>query len=145
MAHRRLSVREAPQDSAAAPLALITFDAEGSILTSLHGIDTVSERLPVGAALTDLAGEGPAVLSARIASGEQRIFAVVPLVPGSLYALSGWSETDAGTVVGAGMPLWLFPALMWLASLIVAWLAAEQQMLRHIRGLQRTVRAFAAG
>ena len=34
---------------------------------------------------------------------------------------------------------------MWLASLLVAWLAAEHQALRHIRALRRSIIAFAGG
>jgi hypothetical protein len=39
----------------------------------------------------------------------------------------------------------LLAALMWVGSLAVAWLAAEQLVTRYIRRLGRAIRAFASG
>lgn len=128
------------------PLALITFDGAGNVLTAAYGIETALERLPANRALTDFVGTKAATFRDTIRSGDDRTFAVVAIVPGSLYVLSSW---PAALTANAGfvslLPLWVFPLAMWLASMLVAYLASESQVLRHIRGLRRSIISFAGG
>lgn len=68
------------------------------------------------------------------------------MVDNELYVLSSWMpEHGVSGLFGQSLPFWGFPALMWLASLIVAWLAAEHQMLRHIRALRDAMVTFGKG
>ncbi len=128
------------------PLALVTFDAKGTVLTALMGIATVEERLPVGRPLTEFVGKEAMTFRGTTPSGASRIFAVLPIVPGSLYVLGSWSDEVAATSpLYTFLPLWAFPLGMWVASLIAAWLAAEHQVLRHVRSLRRSITAFAGG
>ena len=128
------------------PLALITFDGAGNVLTAAYGIETALERLPANRALTDFVGTKAATFRDTIRSGDDRTFAVVAIVPGSLYVLGSW---PAALTANAGfvslLPLWVFPLAMWLASMLVAYLASESQVLRHIRGLRRSIISFAGG
>ncbi|QYK41444.1 MAG: sensor histidine kinase [Paracoccaceae bacterium] len=128
------------------PLALITFTGEGTVLTAAYGMESLEHRLPRDIDLTSLTRQGAHTFSGRTPSGDARAFAVVPVAEGSLYVLSAWSPTVAmsGTLGGI-LPLWVFPFLMWLASLLVAWIAAEHQVLRHVRSLRRSIIAFAGG
>lgn len=127
-------------------LSLMTFDAEGEILTAMLGIDTAPQRLPLGRPLTEFVGGGAMTFSGPNVAGDQRTFAVIPMVERSLYVLASWSPPPtSGSGLGEQIPLWAFPTAMWLASLVVAWLAAEHQVLRHVRSLRSSITAFAGG
>jgi two-component sensor histidine kinase len=147
--HRALA-EHAPQahleEGDEVPLALATFTPDGTVLTAARGLDTVGERLPAGVALADLTGRGAFTFTGRTTAGEPRAFAVVPVVEGSLFVLSAWTPAMAlpGTLGGL-LPLWVFPVLMWAASLGLAWVVAEHQVLRHMRALGRSITAFAGG
>ncbi len=128
------------------PVALITFDASGEILTSSVGMDEAAQRLPANRALSALAGRGAQSFSAQSVAGFDRVFAVVPLASGNLFLLGNWAMAGTDTTIfQTAVPIVAFPALMWLASLLVAQLAAEHQVLRHIRALRASITAFAGG
>ena len=150
MPHRALELRPAALNTAAdnklEPLALMTFDGEGTVLTSAYGIATAENRLPVHHKLEEFVGKQPSTFRDIIASGELRSFAVMAIVPGSFYVLGSWpSAITANSSFVGFLPLWVFPLAMWLASMLVAFLAAESQVLRHVRALRRSIIEFANG
>lgn len=127
------------------PIALITFDNDGTVLTASNGMDKATEVLPSDRALVDVASDHAGTFTAVTNNGRERVFATFPLIEGQIYAIGSWP-----TVVVAGpMSLWispfLMPALMWAASLLVAVMAAERLVTRHIRALRKSIIAFAAG
>ena len=128
------------------PLALVTFDGDGTVLTADYGIDTVQERLPVGRPLSGFVDKPPETFLGQTTSGDRRSFAVITIVPGTLYLLGSWPLTTAATSTLNGIvPIWAFPLAMWVASLLTAWLAAEHQVLRHVKSLRQSITAFAGG
>ncbi len=128
------------------PLALFTFSNEDELLTSSIGVDQAPGRLPRGFSIEPWLGNRGDSFLARTAEGEMRAFAVVPLVPRQIYLVGSWPEEQLGlSFLNADLPASLFPALMWGASLLVAWLAAEAQVLRHVRALRASITAFAGG
>ncbi|NEX45657.1 sensor histidine kinase [Pseudotabrizicola algicola] len=130
----------------AQPLALMTFDAQGSLLTSSIGMDDAGQSLPVGRDLTSYFKTGGKSFVAETPSGERRAFAVVPLQVGTLYLVGSWPANRLdNTILEGAFPAFVFPMLMWAASLLVAWLASESQVLRHVRLLRDRITAFAAG
>jgi two-component system, sensor histidine kinase PdtaS len=148
--HRSLKPRHAelngPLDNRLEPLALITFDGDGNVLTSAYGIENVHEHLPAARELTEFVGVKAATFRDTIPSGDQRTFAVVAIVPGTLYVLGSWPAALTANSGFVGLlPLWVFPLAMWLASMLVAFLAAESQILRHVRSLRQSITAFARG
>ena len=150
MPHRALELRPAALNSAAdnklEPLALMTFDGEGTVLTSAYGIATAKDRLPVHHKLAEFVGKQPSTFRDTVPSGETRSFAVMAIVPGSFYVLGSWpSAITANSSFVGFLPLWVFPLAMWLASMLVAFLAAESQVLRHVRALRRSIIEFASG
>jgi len=146
MPHRALSMQPRPGTALdERPLELVTFDGTGTVLTSLFGIDTVERRLPASRQLSDYVGTGQVAFTARNGAGDLRTFAVMPIVEGSIFVISSWQPTKGGTRIWGNLPLWVFPLLMWGASLLVALLAAEFQVLRHARALKRSITAFAGG
>lgn len=128
------------------PLALMTFDDTGEILTASNGMDAVAQTLPLSHKLTEFIGADGAGFLDQTPGGQRRAFAVVPLSPGKLYLLGSWPaqrlDVDG---FASGVPALTFPLLMWAASLMVAWLAAESQVLRHVRDLRDSITAFAGG
>jgi two-component sensor histidine kinase len=128
------------------PIALITFDAEGTILTGSSGLQDAAGRVPADRALKALVVDRPASFSAVSVTGVDRVYSVVPIVPGQLFLLGSWRVEDmVETTRLGGMPPAVFAALMWLASLGTAILGAERLVSRHVRALSRSMTAFAGG
>ena len=143
---RRSSYLKDANSKLSVPLDLVTFDREGIVLTAIGGLDTVAQRLPVNRPLKDFIDGPPMTFQGTVPSGARQTFAVLAIVPGSLYVLGSWPDSVASTSYFMGfLPLWAFPVAMWLASLLAAWLAAEHQVLRHVRALRRSIIAFASG
>ena len=127
------------------PIALITFDAAGEVLTSSTGLDDAPNRLPGDRPLTDVATDRARTFIASAVNGVERVYAVFPLVDGQIYAIGSWPIAMAGGPLSLWVSPYVMPALMWLASLLVAMLAAERLVTRHIRALRRSITSFAAG
>lgn len=131
-------------ESGLRPLTVITFDARGNLLTASGGLDGVAAILPRDRSLTDLASQASGTFPGSTASGEARLFSVVPLVPAELFALGTWNRSSGG-VLASSLPPALLPATIWLASLVVTWLAVERLVIRHIRRLKRSMDLFTGG
>ncbi|MDI3335562.1 sensor histidine kinase [Defluviimonas aestuarii] len=144
--HEALIVPEPADSLSERPLEIVTFDAEGEILTASGWVSGYDEALPVDRSLKALTGEKPIAFTDKSVDGTVRVFSVVPLVRGELYALGTWPY-DGTSSVGNSLSSvpFLFPVLMWLASLIVAWLAVERLVIRHIRKLRHSLISFAGG
>ena len=124
---------------------VVTFNQDGEILTSSGPDAPVARDMPQGVALRDLVGSRPITFEAATAGGEDRIFAVVPIVRGRAYALGSWSPSSGGASAGAwfaGATLG-FPLIMWAVTMLVALLALNQLVLRHVNALGRRMRSFA--
>lgn len=125
--------------------ALMTFNAEGELLTSTIPMEQAELLLPQHRALQALTGSGPLAFSAASQTGSLRVYSVVPLIDQTLYALGTWPGEGHKIGILNALPAAIFPALMWGASLLVAWLAASQMVTRHIYSLRRAIGAFAGG
>ena len=126
-------------------LSLTTFDSDGSVLTSTASLDDAAALLPRDTPLADLAGNVARTFTAMTNDGSARIFAVFPLVENRIFAMGSWPLQLAGGTYSLWVAPYLMPALMWLASLLVAILASEQLVTRHIRALRRSIISFADG
>lgn len=125
------------------PVSLITFDANGNILTSTTGLDAAAKDLPADRTLVSLAQTELGTFSASTTAGEQRIYAVAPVVDGILYTLGSWPATEMRTTTALLLSPYLPTGLMWTVTLLVAILAAERLVARHIRALRRSITTFA--
>ncbi|WP_304616012.1 sensor histidine kinase [Paracoccus sp. (in: a-proteobacteria)] len=127
---------------------IISFNNQGELLTadSVLGARAVS-LLPRGLELATLARQGESSFRALSEGGERRVFTVVPVVPGLVYALGSWTPRTAGfgvfqlSRVGAV----ILPVALWAVSLAVAYLAVFRLVLRHISVLRGQMRRFAIG
>ncbi|MCD1619272.1 sensor histidine kinase [Salipiger marinus] len=126
---------------------LITINENGEILSARDEFAQVEDLLPADLDLQSLIGAKPQSFAARSADGETRVYASAPLVPGMIHALGIWSpqnaEAQAISVGGLAMVAVALPLLMWAASVVVAFLAVNRLVIRHIHRLSRRMRAFA--
>lgn len=133
-------------DKSEAAVPLVTFSADGEVLLVRPMAAPVASILPADRALRALAGPAPTAFTAPDGRGEDRVYAVIPLIADQIYAL-GSRPADNGVSEGswlASTPV-LAPALMWVASLGVALLAVHRLVIRYVARLAQAIRAFAGG
>lgn len=145
--HSALQVSEdGPLLEGTRPLVIMTFDHQGTILTSSSGLDFAEDQLPRNRSLKALAGPVAATFSETSRLGLDRVYSVVELAPGLLYALGSWPAVDAVSFGPMNtLPPILFPVAMWLGSLLVAYFAVKRLVIRHIRNLGTAILGFASG
>lgn len=126
------------------PTELLTFNAEGQMLSSHLSHEAALELLPARLSLADLVDTPPHSFRARSADGVVRIFATAPLIPGLVHALSIWpQESRAAVSVETKTLAGALPFAMWAASVIVAFLAINGLVIRHVHTLSQQMRTFA--
>lgn len=141
--HARLGTGELPPDLVAS-VELITFNTDGAVLTSSAGLDDVAARLPVDWDLVEAARRPADVRQGEDALGRERTFAVVPILHGTVYGLGSWpADAAAAGPFGLPVPTWAFPILMWVVSLVVAYVAVHRLVIRHMKALGLRMRDFA--
>ena len=127
---------------------ILTFNNHGQVLSrEQDSTRDIQALLPQGKTLTSLLSRSETVFSGYSTTGERRVFSVVPVVPGLVYALGSWNRSESGI---AGIDLTrrtalLLPLVLWAASLGVAYFAVYRLVLRHIRELRGQMRRFAIG
>lgn len=128
------------------PLELMTFDRDGELLAATGGLEKADLSLPRDRSLKALMSETPTAFSALSVGGENKIYSVVPVVPAELFALGIWPADPNIDLDLAPVPISiLVPALIWVASLVVAVLSVEWLVNRPIRRLNTSINAFAKG
>jgi two-component system, sensor histidine kinase PdtaS len=133
-------------DSTAPSLDLVTFGKDGEILSSSADKDQAQAIIPKTRPLASLTGDQALTFSAPSNAGPVRVYSVVPLVPGALYVLGSRPVDTAMGPHGLllSVPI-LLPALIWIASLVAAWLAVDVLVNRPIRRLNESIKSFASG
>ncbi|KIN74158.1 sensor histidine kinase [Sulfitobacter guttiformis] len=132
------------EDPIRAPLSLVTFNTDGLIISSELDRDRAQTELPASYPLEQLTGPTRQVFTSRNADGLERVYAVIPLVEGAVFAMSVWPkdtallETDFSSRLSSFLPI-----VMWIASLVVAFWALNRLAIAHIRKLGRQMRHFA--
>jgi len=119
----------------------LTLNADGVILTAPGSPSEAEHLLPQLAGGAEITTQ-PVSFSAKDRDGVERLYALVPVVTGELYALSSWPADRATGSVYLTSPA-LFPLLMWLASFVVAWVAASLFVTRPVLRLRTAMRGFA--
>ncbi|KGJ05712.1 histidine kinase [Paracoccus halophilus] len=127
---------------------ILTFNNQGQILSSdSDSAEDIDHLLPRGQSLPALLARSETTFRDISNSGERRVFSVVPVVPGLVYALGSWNRAESGiTGIDLTRRTALFlPLILWAASLAVAYFAVYRLVLRHIRELRGQMRRFAIG
>ncbi|SEN22376.1 Two-component sensor histidine kinase, contains HisKA and HATPase domains [Palleronia pelagia] len=126
------------------PLATLTMTRTGEVL-SLASAASMTDILPLlpdfdrfrGAIFggaRQIVEEGP--------DGRSYIYTTVPIIPGEIFAMSIWRSSAVSTGGLTAASAILFPLLMWLVSIGVAYFAVHRLVVRHIRQLRLRIRAF---
>ncbi len=123
------------------PLQLATFNSLGEVITVQNKDLPLERLLPEDFDLADKTGLQATATLGRSADGRPLVYTVTPLVTGTVFALGVWEPSEGFR--SSVLPN-LFPVLMWLASLLVAYYAIHRLVIRHVRRLGRTMRRFGA-
>lgn len=125
------------------PLDLVTFTDEGRVLLASSDAETLERELPADISLAALAGGGVTAFASDNVAGQARIYTLVPIIPGLVHAIAIWEDrTPSGLNWYSAA---VFPILMWIISLGVAYIAVHRLVLVHIRRLRARMIRFAAG
>lgn len=126
------------------PDALVIFNEYGQVLAGTASPPDLSDVLPTEGLQARVDEAPTGVFRGEGADGTPRVYAVVPLVPGAVYALSIWPGDMPFSIQQATNRLNLFlPILMWVASLVVAFWAIHRLAISRITKLGRQMRLFA--
>tara|TARA_Y100000815_G_scaffold263837_1_gene278826 strand:+ start:3059 stop:4810 length:1752 start_codon:yes stop_codon:yes gene_type:complete len=125
------------------PIDLITFNRDGQVLSSESGLENVADGLPGERSLLSFVGHARTAFTGQTAGGEERVFAVVPILANTVYAIGSWPRERLAVAPGFALssPL-IFPVVMWLASLGVAYFAVHRLVIKHIRKLRSEMQVF---
>ena len=126
-------------------VSLTVFDEKGTVLTSTAGLDDANTLLPRDVALASLVENPIRTFTATANDGNERIFAVFPLADDGILAIGSWPLHIAGDAYGMWIEPYLMPILTGLGSFLVALLASERLVARHMRSLRRAIINFADG
>ncbi|KJZ18562.1 sensor histidine kinase [Loktanella sp. S4079] len=126
------------------PVDLITFNADAEILSADGGLENIHERLPAGTSIPELLQGGEAAFTGETRGGLKRVFAVVPILRGTVYALGSWeykrhSLTGDDTSILQSL---FFPVAMWIACVGVAFFAVQRMVIRPTRNLRARMLQF---
>ncbi|MFY9237809.1 MAG: sensor histidine kinase [Roseovarius sp.] len=132
-------------EAARRPFSLTTFNSAGDILTQdSEGLADMQAALPADRALTALVGAGGEMFTAMDRAGHERSFALVLIIPDLTYALGTWLPDPRQTSFwGMKAAPAIFPLLMFLASLAVAYFAVDRLVVQQVADLRRRMRGFA--
>lgn len=122
---------------------LITFNADGEILTARTTITAAREEVPQTRALSQFSTNEAFAFQARNQRGEPRTYTVVPIEGSPATVIGVWRASD-GLARNAAFYVHpaAFPALMWMAGMGVAMLSIYMLVLRHISRLRKHMDAF---
>ncbi len=122
-------------------LSIVTFNTAGEVLSMGRTFGDPEPALPRDHPLSSLVTSRQFAFAAQTDSGEARVFAVVPIIPGVVHALGSWPRES---LAWSRLSPVLFPLLMLVVGLIVAFGAVNALVIRHIRRLQSNLAEFSA-
>ncbi|MGP6087399.1 sensor histidine kinase [Antarctobacter jejuensis] len=128
-------------------LLLAAIDPAGNVLSATGGLDAAPAFLPADIAPDDMVNRQGETFRARTGKGEERFFAVSPMVPDTVFLVGSWPISAVPESDGASQ-IWLatsLPVLMWLAGVGVALFGMERLVVRHVAQLRSAMRRFALG
>lgn len=118
---------------------ILTFNDAGDIISVNTGFEDLANVLPQNHALAGLVTTHQLTFSDTSQAGDDLRFAVVPIIPGVLYALG--SAPRLSLTRPFLSPI-VFPALMLIAGLIAAYASVHSLVIRHIRALMRNMTTY---
>ncbi|GAA4221351.1 GHKL domain-containing protein [Sagittula sp. NFXS13] len=128
-------------------LKLASVNIEGKVISASEGVRAAATFLPQNVPLDELVTRVGKTFSASAGNGEERFFAVAPMIDDVLVLVGSWPvsvASSSGEGPRARMAV-IFPALMWLTGIAVAFLGLQQLVVRHVKQLRSAMRQFALG
>ena len=128
-------------------LKLASINLDGDVISSTSGVDAAPGFLPRDIPLSGLHDRVGLAFRAPSGSGEERFFAVAPMIDDALVLVGSWPVSVAEATGNGPRALTaiIFPALMWVTGIIVAFYGLQRMVVRHIRQLRSAMRKFALG
>jgi len=123
------------------PQIIVAFSGDGTQLVTSDDGREVQSLLPLGMTLDIAARLAGEPFFVETDDGPQRIVSVVGVAQ-DLFVLAVWQRTDGGFWASSPLAPYLLPALTWAAALIAAALASGRLVVRHVRGLSRSMMAY---
>ena len=126
-------------------LEISIIDAEGNVISSSadDGDDQIIRSLGLMPAQMKVPESGVTVQTGN--DDKDVAIAIVPLIGGENYVVGVWSDTAEPfgvSLLGSATPL--FPVLMWLMSLFVAFYAIDRLVLQYLKKLRSRMAVFSA-
>tara|TARA_R110002124_G_scaffold233235_4_gene398298 strand:+ start:2138 stop:3817 length:1680 start_codon:yes stop_codon:yes gene_type:complete len=127
------------------PVDLITINTRGEVLLARGEVEEAAQRLPAFRDLNSQLYRQFSSFRAVDKSGTTRVYSITPIVPGVVFAVSVWpAEAGMGNSGFINRSAMAFPLLMWVVSLVVAYIAVHRLVIRHVRMLRHKMRRFGA-
>ena len=128
-------------------LKLASINLDGDVISSTSGVDAAPGFLPRDIPLSGLHDRVGLAFRAPSGSGEERFFAVAPMIDDTLVLVGSWPVSVAEATGNGPRALTaiIFPAPMWVTGIIVAFYGLQRMVVRHIRQLRSAMRKFALG
>ena len=122
---------------------LVTFNDNGAILTARSDRETAVVELPEGLSLETVPVDYPMTFRGTNINGTERRYSVVTIEGTAAAVMAVWNA-DAGLSqqFGNRLAAMAFPALMWIAGVVVAMLAMNTLVLRHLRRIRQNMDRF---
>ncbi len=135
---------QADEPGAIQPIGTLTLSSSGDVLSLLKSdaIESLDDHLPADVEITDFMTDEAINIESVSRQGERNIYTIAPMIPGEIYAVSIWRASAIRTGGLTAVSAILFPLLMWLVSIGVAYFAVHRLVVRHIRRLRLRIRAF---
>ena len=143
--HKNLQISGSLEDEKA-PREIITFNDDGELLYSLSDDNEVMQEYPTDIDLRAYVSREISMFVANNRMGEERIYISAPAISNLVYTITSWDPNmgtkDAQLVRRLAV---LFPVVMWLTSLVVAYFAIHRLVIRHLRALNTRMHGIAEG
>ncbi|MEM9970353.1 MAG: sensor histidine kinase [Pseudomonadota bacterium] len=128
-------------------MLLATINQRGEVIAASGSDDERPSFLPRGMDHTELLSRGGETFLARAGDDTYRHFAVAPLLGNEVALIGSWpADRIAGAIPGVRqLSTLIYPVLMWLVGISVAYFGLHRLVVRHIASLQAAMRRFALG
>lgn len=126
---------------------IATINSAGDIVVANNTVKEAQGFLPrdiTNQGLSELQDE---TFEAVSSNGERRFYAVSSVLPHSVVMVGSWPVEENESVIGglqSSLAL-IFPIVMWIAGIAVAYIGLQRLVIRHVSGLRSAMRRFALG
>ena len=128
-------------------LHLAAINADGHVISATGGAETAEAHMPTGVLPIGLFDRIGDTFHAWTNDGERRVFAISQIVPGSAAIVGSWPAELAASdhAIWRARLSVVFPLLMWLAGMGVAFFGIQRLVIRHVQALASAMRQHALG